>query len=94
MPSFVSIVNASAAILMTVVPPMYWNNIHQAKNEILTSYGTVQARAEQMITNGDYAAMNDLVNQIGVYQKDLDALMPIAEALAHQGYVREIPEIK
>lgn len=79
---------------MTVVPPVFWDEISAAKNEALQSYTQAQVQAQTMVETGDFSAMNGLNGALLQHQKVIEAAMPLAEMLIQKGYLDGIPEIK
>ena len=94
MQNFATVINATAAVLMTVLPPAFWDEIKSAKSDALKSYAQAQIQAQKMVETGDFSAMNGIEGAIAQHQQEIEAALPLAEMLIQKGYLEAIPEIK
>lgn len=94
MQDFTSVINATAALLMTVLPPAFWDDIKSAKNDVLKDYAQAQIQAQKMVETGDFSAMNGLDGALMQHQQAIEAALPLAEMLIKKGYLEGIIELK
>lgn len=88
------IINVTAAVLMTVLPPAFWDDIKTARTEALKGFAAAQVQAKAMVETGDFSALDDLPLALSRHQKQFEAVMPLAEMLVQKGYFDDIPVIK
>jgi hypothetical protein len=80
------IISVTAAVLISILPPAYRDDVMAAKTEALKSYAAAQAQAKTMVETGDFSAFNSLPQVLALHQKQFDAILPFAEMLVKKGY--------